>query len=171
MSLRRLGVERIDLLQLHRIDSKVPADEQFGLLKDLIDEGKVATVGLSEVSVEELEAARKIVPIVTVQNRYNLTDRTSEAVLDYAEREGIGFIPWAPVAAGDLARPGGPLDEVVKETGATTSQVALAWLLRRSPVMLPIPGTGSVAHLEENCAAATVSLTDEQVQTLTDAKS
>jgi pyridoxine 4-dehydrogenase len=171
LSLRRLGVERLDLLQLHRIDPKVPREEQFGLLKELMDEGKVATVGLSEVNVEELEAARKVVPIETVQNRYNLTDRTSEAVLEYAERENIGFIPWAPVAAGDLARPGGPLDEIVKETGATTSQVALAWLLHRSPVILPIPGTGSVAHLEENCAAANVTLTDEQVQTLTDAKS
>jgi pyridoxine 4-dehydrogenase len=171
MSLRRLGVERLDLLQLHRIDPKVPREEQFGLLKDLLDEGKVASVGLSEVTVEELEAARQIVPIATVQNRYNLIDRTSEAVLDYSEREGIGFIPWAPVASGNLARPGGPLDEVAKQTGATPSQVALAWLLRRSPVMLPIPGTGKVAHLEENCAAANITLTDGQEQALVDAKS
>jgi pyridoxine 4-dehydrogenase len=170
MSLRRLGVERLDLLQLHRIDPKVPREEQFGLLQDLLDEGKVASVGLSEVTVDELEAARRIVPIATVQNRYNLIDRTSEAVLDYSEREGIGFIPWAPVASGNLARPGGPLDEVAKQTGATPSQVALAWLLRRSPVMLPIPGTGKVAHLEENCAAANITLTDEQEQALVEAK-
>lgn len=162
MSLRRLGVERIDLFQLHRIDPKVPREEQFGLLKELQDEGKVRHVGLSEVTVEEIEAARKIVPIVTVQNMYNLVERKSEDVLDYCERETIGFIPWFPIASGQLAAPGGPLDEVAKATSATPSQVALAWLLRRSPVMLPIPGTSTVAHLEENCGAATVRLSDEQ---------
>jgi pyridoxine 4-dehydrogenase len=162
MSLRRLGVERIDLFQLHRIDPKVPRDEQFGLLKELQEEGKVRHVGLSEVSVEEIEAARRIVPIVTVQNLYNLVERKSEDVLDYCEREAVGFIPWFPIASGQLAAPGGPLDEVAKATSATPSQVALAWLLRRSPVMLPIPGTSTVAHLEENCGAATVRLSDEQ---------
>jgi aryl-alcohol dehydrogenase-like predicted oxidoreductase len=171
LSLRRLGVERIDLFQLHRIDPKVPAEEQFGLLKELQDEGKVAAVGLSEVSVEEIEQARGIVEIASVQNLYNLSNRQSEAVLDYCESNGIGFIPWFPIAAGDLARPGGPVDEIVHATGATPSQVALAWLLARSPVMLPIPGTSSVAHLEENVGAAQVSLTPEQVQELTDAKS
>ena len=166
MSLRRLGVERIDLFQLHRVDPKVPADEQFGLLRDLQREGKVRHVGLSEVSVEQIKAARKIVPIVTVQNRYNLVDRQSEAVLDYCESQKIGFIPWFPIASGKLAQPGGPVDQVAKATGATPAQVALAWLLRRSPVMLPIPGTSTTGHLEENCAAATVKLTDEQFEEL-----
>ncbi len=169
LSLRRLGVERIDLFQLHRIDAKVPAEDQFGELKALQDEGKVAAVGLSEVSVDQIEAARRVVEIATVQNRFNLTDRSSEDVLEYCEREGIGFIPWAPVAAGDLARPGGPVDDVAKATGATASQVALAWLLARSPVVLPIPGTSSVAHLEENVAAAELSLTPEQVEELSGA--
>ncbi len=167
MSLRRLGVERIDLFQLHRIDPEVPADEQFGLLRDLLDEGKVGAVGLSEVSVEEIEAAREVVPVVTVQNLYNLANRQSEDVVDFCEQQGIGFIPWFPIAAGELARPGGPVDEIVEESGATPSQVALAWLLARSPVMLPIPGTSSVGHLEENCAAAEVQLTPEQVGSLT----
>jgi pyridoxine 4-dehydrogenase len=167
MSLRRLGMERIDLFQLHRIDAKVPAEEQFGLLNDLREEGKVAAVGLSEVSVADIEAARKIVPIATVQNRYNLVDRGSEAVLEYCEREGIGFIPWFPIQSGKLAEPGGPVDEVAHATGATPSQVALAWLLHRSPVMLPIPGTSSVAHVQENCAAATVQLSEAQVAELT----
>jgi aryl-alcohol dehydrogenase-like predicted oxidoreductase len=166
MSLRRLKVERIDVFQLHRIDPEVPRDEQFGVLADLAREGKVHHVGLSNVTVDDVVAARAVVPIVTVQNLYNLTDRSSEKVVDYCEQEGIGFIPWYPIAAGHLARPGGPLDVVVKATGATPSQVALAWLLARSPVMLPIPGTSSVAHLEENCAAAGVSLTDEQVASL-----
>ena len=167
MSLRRLGVERIDLFQLHRVDPKVPAAEQFGLLRDLQDEGKVRHVGLSEVSVEQVEAARHVVPIVAVQNRYNLTDRGSEDVLDYCAAHGIGFIPWFPIASGALAKPGGPVDRAAKATGATPAQVALAWLLRRSPVILPIPGTSSVAHLEENCAAAGVRLTDEQMAALT----
>ena len=170
MSLRRLGLERIDLFQLHRVDEKVPADEQFGLLRDLQKEGKVRHVGLSEVSVEQIESARKIVPIVTVQNRYNLTDRGSEGVLDYCAEQGIGFIPWFPIASGELARPGGAVDHVVKATGATPAQVALAWLLARSPVMLPIPGTSTVKHLEENCASAGVKLTPAQVSELTAAK-
>jgi pyridoxine 4-dehydrogenase len=166
MSLRRLGLDRIDLFQLHRIDPKVPAEEQFGLLRDLQKEGKIRHVGLSEVSVAELEAAQRIVPVVTVQNRYNLTDRGSEAVLDHCQAQGIGFIPWFPIASGALAKPGGVVDRAAKATGATPAQVALAWLLRRSPVILPIPGTSSVGHLEENCAAAAVSLTDEQVAEL-----
>ncbi len=167
MSLRRLGLEQIELFQLHRIDPMVPADEQFGLLADLVSEGKVRHVGLSQVTIEEIEAARAVVPIVSVQNLYNLTDRSSDDVLDLCAAEGLGFIPWFPIAAGDLARPGGPVDAVVTETGTTPSQVALAWLLRRSPVVLPIPGTKSVGHLEENCGAATLELTDDQVASLT----
>jgi pyridoxine 4-dehydrogenase len=167
LSLRRLRVERIDLFQLHRIDPMVPAADQFGLLAELRDEGKVGEVGLSEVSVAELETARKILPIVTVQNRYNLVDRGSEELLEHCEREGIGFMPWFPIASGDLAAPGGRLDAVAKATGASPAQVALAWLLARSPVMLPIPGTASISHLEENCAAASLELTDAQVAELT----
>lgn len=169
MSLRRLGVDRIDLFQLHRIDPKVPADEQFGLLADLVAEGKVGQVGLSQVSVEQIEAARRVVPVVSVQNLYNLTDRSSEDVLEHCEANGLGFIPWFPIASGALAQPGGPVDQVAAATGATPSQVALAWLLHRSPVMLPIPGTSSVGHLEENCGAGVVSLTAEQVASLTGA--
>jgi pyridoxine 4-dehydrogenase len=171
MSLRRLGVDRIDLFQLHRIDPKVPADEQFGLLRDLQNEGKVRQIGLSEVNVKEIEAARKIVRIATVQNKFNLTDRDSESVVDYCEKEHIGFIPWFPIASGELAKPGGIVDRIVHATGATPAQVALAWLLHRSPVMLPIPGTSTVKHLEENCGAAEVELTNEQVTELTAAKS
>lgn len=166
MSLRRLGVERIDLWQLHRIDPKVPRDEQFGVIRDMQKEGLIAHVGLSEVSVEEIKAAQKFFTVATVQNRYNLVDRTSEDVLDFAEANGIGFIPWFPLAAGDLARPGSVLDQVAKKNGASPSQVALAWVLKRSPVMLPIPGTGKVKHLEENVAAVGVSLTDEDFQAL-----
>jgi pyridoxine 4-dehydrogenase len=162
MSLRRLGVERIDLYQLHRIDPEVPAEEQFGVLADLQREGKVRHLGLSEVTVEELELARDHLEIATVQNRYNLLDRGSEEVLRRCEVLGIGFLPWFPVATGELARPGGPLDDLATETGASPAQLALAWLLRSSPVQLPIPGTSSVAHLEENVAAAEVELTDEQ---------
>jgi pyridoxine 4-dehydrogenase len=167
MSLRRLGVDRIDLFQLHRIDPQVPAADQIGELKALQDEGKICAIGLSEVSVGEIEAARQIAEIVSVQNRYNLTDRASEDVLDYCDREGIGFIPWFPIAAGRLTEPGGPVDRLERETGATAAQIALAWLLARSPVMLPIPGTSSVAHLEENVAAATVQLSGEQIEQLT----
>ena len=161
LSLRKLKVDTLDLLQLHRIDPKVDAEEQFGVLRELQDEGKVRALGLSQVSVAELEAAGKHFTVSTVQNRYNLTDRSSEDVLRYSEENGIGFIPWAPISAGELAQPGGPLDEAAKRLGATTSQVALAWLLRRSPVMMPIPGTGSVKHLEENMAAAGVTLDDD----------
>jgi aryl-alcohol dehydrogenase-like predicted oxidoreductase len=169
MSLRRLGVEQIDLWQLHRIDPQVPVEESLGAVKELQDAGKVKHVGLSEVSVAEIEQAREVVDVVSVQNLYNLANRQSEEVLAYCEREGIGFIPWFPVAAGDLAKPGGLLDELAKEHEATHAQLALAWLLRRSPVMLPIPGTSSVAHLEENCAAATVELTDAEYDALTSA--
>lgn len=158
LSLRRLGQESLDLFQLHRVDSLVPADEQFGLLNELVVEGKVRAVGLSEVTVEEVVAARKIVNIVTVQNRYNATDRFSEGVLDYCAEQDIGFIPWYPVASGELARSGGVLDTLAAAYGATVAQLSLAWLLQRSPVMLPIPGTSKVVHLEENCAAADITL-------------
>ncbi len=158
MSLRRLGQESLDLFQLHRVDDDVPADEQFGLLRALLDEGKVRAVGLSNVTVDQLVAARAVVPVVTVQNRYNATDRHSETVLDYCEAQGIGFIPWYPVASGSLARSGGGLDELARDHGVTVAQLSIAWLLARSPVMLPIPGTSQVAHLEENCAAAKVTL-------------
>ncbi len=167
MSLRRLKLERIDLYQLHRIDPKVPADEQLGALKEMQQQGKVRHIGLSEVSVAEIEHARTIVEVVSVQNLYNLANRKSEEVLNYCEQHGIGFIPWFPVAAGDLARPGGPLDSAAKHHGATVAQLALAWLLKRSPVMLPIPGTSSVAHLEENVGAAEIELTDEEFTALT----
>lgn len=162
LSLRRLGVEAIDLFQLHRIDPQVPRDEQFGVLADLQREGKVRHLGLSEVSVEEIDAARAVFPVATVQNRYNLVDRAHEDVLEHCERERIGFIPWFPLAAGDLAQPGGAVAEIAAAHDATPGQVALAWLLARSPVMLPIPGTGSVAHLEENVAAAQLRLSDEE---------
>ncbi|MFC4946917.1 aldo/keto reductase [Pseudonocardia sp. GCM10023141] len=158
LSLRRLGVERIDLFQLHRIDPAVPAAEQFGVLAALQQEGKIAAAGLSQVSVEQIEQARAVVDIVTVQNRYNLTDRSSDAVLRYCTEQGIGFLPWAPIASGALAEPGGAVADVAKRLGATTSQVSLAWLLQRSSVMLPIPGTSSLEHLDENCAAAGVEL-------------
>ena len=169
LSLRRLGVDAIDLFQLHRIDPKVPSEEQFGLLADLLTEGKVKAIGLSEVGIEEIEAARSIVPITTVQNLYNLSNRQSEGVLDHCEAEGIGFIPWFPIAAGALARPGGILDEVAGAIGATHAQIALAWLLQRSHVMLPIPGTSSVSHVEENCAAGEVVLSPEQFSALSNA--
>ena len=165
-SLRRLKVDRIDLYQLHRIDSRVPAEESLGAVAELREEGKVRYVGLSEVGVEEIQRAQEIVPVVSVQNRYNLTDRGSEDVLDFCEREGIGFIPWFPLATGDLARPGGPLDEIAARHDASPGQVALAWLLWRSPVMLPIPGTSSVKHLEENVAAASLDLDEEELAAL-----
>lgn len=168
MSLRRLGVERIDLWQLHRIDAKVPAEEQFGEIKSFVDEGLALQVGLSEVGVDEVKAAQAAgLSIASVQNRYNLGDRRAEDLLEFCEAQGIAFIPWAPVDAGTLARPGGPLDEIAKQhREASTSQLALAWLLRRSPVIVPIPGTSTVAHLEENLAAADVELTDEEFETL-----
>jgi len=167
--LRRLKIDKIDLLQLHRIDPKVDADEQFAELAKFQAEGKVTALGLSEVSVDEIKAASKHFTVATVQNRYNLTDRKSEDVLDYCEAEGIGFIPWAPISAGQLAEPGGPVAEAAERLGATASQIALAWLLRRSPVMLPIPGTGSVAHLEENIGAASVELDDEAFESIAQA--
>lgn len=166
MSLRRLGVETIDLFQLHRIDTDVPAEDQFAELKALQDEGKIRHIGLSEVSVEQLEHARTMIDVVSVQNRYNLLDRGSEDVLDACEAADIGFLPWFPVATGDLAKPGGPLDELVDQTGATPAQIALSWLLHRSPVMLPIPGTSSIEHLEENVAGAGVALSEAQMATL-----
>ncbi|MBX6390447.1 MAG: aldo/keto reductase [Frankia sp.] len=166
MSLRRLRVERIDLFQLHRIDPQTPPEDQLGELRALQREGKIRHIGLSEVTVDELLNAQSLVEVVSVQNRYNLADRASEEVLDYCEREGLGFIPWFPVATGRLARPGGPLDAAAKAHGATPAQLALAWLLRRSPVMLPIPGTKSVAHIEENVAAAGITLSDEEYRAL-----
>jgi|SRR5215211_2651374 len=166
MSLRRLGVETLDLWQLHRIDAKVPREEQFGVMRDLQEEGKVRHLGLSEVSVEEIEAAREYFEVTTVQNRFNVTERQSEDVLEHCEGHGIGFIPWFPLAAGQLAEPGGPVAEIAREHGATAGQVALAWLLARSPVMLPIPGTGSLAHLEENVAAAGLELTGDELALL-----
>ena len=169
-SLRRLRVERIDLYQLHRIDPEVPAEDQLGTLADLRREGKLLHFGLSETGVEEIEAARRILPVVSVQNRYNLQDRRQwEAVVDYCEAEGIAFIPWFPLAAGPLAREGGPVDVIARRLGATPGQVALAWLLRRSPAILPIPGTSRVAHLEENVAAAALELDDEAVRALDEA--
>lgn len=171
MSLRRLDVEQIDLWQLHRIDAKTPREEQFATVKSFVDDGLAKQVGLSEVSVDEIKAAQDAgLPVASVQNRYNLVDRAAEDVLDFCEANGIAFIPWAPVASGDLANPGGALDKVKQDhPGVTTSQLAIAWLLRRSPVMVPIPGTGSVAHLEENLGAADVQLSDEEFQALADA--
>ncbi len=169
-SLKRLRLERIDLYQLHRIDSKVPAEDQIGTMRDLQAEGKIAHVGLSEVSVDEIEMAREIVPIVSVQNRYNLVDRAAESVLEHCERAGIGFIPWFPLATGKLAAPGGPLVRAAERLKATPSQVALAWLLARSPVMLPIPGTSSVTHLEENVDGALLELDDSELRALGETK-
>lgn len=169
LSLRHLGLERIDLFQLHRIDPQVPLEDQLGELVLLQQEGKIRHIGLSQVSVEELEAAQQIARIVSVQNLYNVADRSSEALLEHSEANDIAFIPWFPLATGALARDGGPLDTVARHHEASPSQLALAWLLRRSPVMLPIPGTSSVAHLEDNMAAALVELTDEEFETLSDA--
>ncbi|HVU90882.1 MAG TPA: aldo/keto reductase [Jatrophihabitans sp.] len=169
MSLRRLGLERIDLFQLHRIDAKVPLEEQIGVLVELRDEGKIAAIGLSEVSVDELEQVRAITEVATVQNLYNLQDRKSEDVLDHCTAQGIGFIPWFPIAAGRLAEPGGPVDELARKHDATPAQVALAWLLGRAQNILPIPGTSKVSHLEENVAAADLyaRLSHEEVDALT----
>lgn len=165
-SLKKLGVKQIALWQLHRIDPRVPRDEQFGAVKMLLDQGIIAHAGLSQVTVEDIEAARQAFPVATVQNRYNLVDRDSEGVLDYCERHGIGFIPWFPLAAGNLAKPGSVLDGIARKHGAAPSQIALAWVLKRSPVMLPIPGTSKVAHLEENVAAAGIALSDEDFAAL-----
>ena len=166
-SRERLGVEQIALWQLHRIDSKVPRDEQFDAVKLLLDDGVIAYAGLSEVSVEEIEAAAKVFPVATVQNRYNFADRASEDVLKYCEAHGIGFIPWFPLAAGELTREGtSALDAIAKAHGATPSQIAVAWLLQRSPVIIPIPGTSKVAHLEENVKAGEIALTQAEFDQL-----
>jgi pyridoxine 4-dehydrogenase len=168
-SLRRLRVDQLDLYQLHRIDPKVPADDQLATLEALRTEGKIRHVGLSEVTIAQIEHARTIMPIVTVQNRYSLTDREHEDVLDYCEREGMGFIPWYPLAAGQLTAPGGPIARIAARLGLTTAQLALAWLLWRSPIMLPIPGTSRVRHLEENVAARSASLDERQLRELAQA--
>jgi len=168
MSLRRLKVERIDLWQLHRIDPKVPVEESLGVIKKLQEQGKIKHVGLSEVKPHEIDQARKVIDIVSVQNLYNLSDRTHEDVVDYCTKHNLGFIPWFPVASGKLAQPGGKLDAAAKKHGATVSQLSLAWLLHRSPVMLPIPGTSSVQHLEENIAAADVKLSDAEWKEIED---
>ncbi|HEV2575905.1 MAG TPA: aldo/keto reductase [Acidobacteriaceae bacterium] len=162
MSLRHLKLERLDLWQLHRIDPKTPVEESLGAAKKLQEQGKIRHIGLSEVSVAEIEQARKIVDIVSVQNEYNLTKRKSEDILNYCEKNNLGFIPWFPVAAGKLAAPGGKLDQIAKKHGATVAQLSIAWLLHRSPVMLPIPGTSSVAHLEENLKSADVHLSESE---------
>ena len=161
MSLRRLRLDRIDLYQLHRIDPKVPVEESLGALKDLQGHGKIRYIGLSEVNQAEIEQSQRTVRIVTVQNRYNIGDREHEPTLNYCEQKKLGFIPWFPVAAGKLARPGGPLDEAARKHGVSVAQLSIAWLLHRSPVMLPIPGTSSVAHLEENVASAALKMSDD----------
>jgi len=169
LSLRRLDVERIDLFQLHRIDANFPLEDQVGELKALQDEGKIRFIGLSEVDVSELQQAQAVAPIASVQNLYNLSNRRSEPLLDYAEAHDIGFIPWFPLATGGLVGSNSPLTAISEEHGASPSQLALAWLLKRSPVMLPIPGTSSIAHLEENTAAAAIELTDAEFKALSDA--
>ena len=166
MSMRRLAVERIDLWQLHRIDPAVPRDEQFGVIADMQREGLIRHVGLSQVSVADIEEAQRHFTVATVQNLYHLAHRQSEGVLEYCQAEGIGFIPWFPLAAGKLAHPGGLLDQVAARSGGTHAQVALAWLLRKSPVMLPIPGTGRVTHLEENIGGAQLHLSDDDFHAL-----
>ena len=169
MSLRRLRIDRVDLYQFHRIDPKVPAAETLGALKELQEAGKIRHIGLSEVSAAEIERAGKVVAIASVQNLYNLGNRQSEAVLDYCAKHGMGFIPWFPLAAGEMARPGGALDQAARKHGATVSQLALAWLLHRSPMVLPIPGTSSVAHLEENLGAALLRLSEAEWAEITKA--
>ena len=169
LSLRHLGLERIELYQLHRIDEKVPLAEQLGELVKLQEEGKIRHIGLSEVTVAQLQEAQKTATIVSVQNLYNLANRSAEDLLDHAEANGIGFIPWFPLNTGKLSGDRGPLAEIASEHDASPSQLALAWLLKRSPVMLPIPGTSSVAHLEDNLAAAEIELSDEQFEALSDA--
>jgi pyridoxine 4-dehydrogenase len=169
LSLRTLGLERIPLFQLHRIDPEVPLEDQLGELRDLQDEGKIGYIGLSEVSIEQLRAAEEITPIASVQNLYNLSNRQAESLLDHCAERSIGFIPWFPLATGRLSEVGGPLAELSGTTGHSPSQLALAWLLKRSPVMLPIPGTSSVAHLEENTAAAAIELSDEDFEALAEA--
>jgi pyridoxine 4-dehydrogenase len=169
MSLQRLGVDTIDLFQLHRIDPKFPVADQIGELVALQQEGKIRHIGLSEVNVDQLETVLQISPIVSVQNMYNLTTRAAEPVLDACEARGIAFIPWFPLASGPLAAPDGPLERIAADHDASASQLALAWLLKRSPAMLPIPGTSKVAHLEENAAAATIELSDDEFETLSKA--
>ncbi len=159
-SLKRLGVEQIDLLQLHAVDPKIPLEDSLGALIELRDEGKIRQLGVSNVSVDELDRAQAMTDVVSVQNRFNLRDRRAEDVLDACAKRGLAFIPWFPLAAGPLARPGGPLDQIAERHDATPSQIALAWLLERSPAMLPIPGTSSIDHLEENVSAAQIALTD-----------
>jgi pyridoxine 4-dehydrogenase len=165
-SLRRLRLDRIDLYQLHTVDPKVPYEDSIGALRELQEEGKIRHIGISNVDVAHYDEARSLVEVVTVQDRFNLTDRASEDVLDRCTGDGIGFIPWFPLATGELARPGGPLDEIAHAHDATPGQIALAWLLQRSPVMLPIPGTGSVEHLEDNMGARDVRLTEEEMARL-----
>ncbi|CAH0216203.1 aldo/keto reductase [Plantibacter cousiniae (nom. nud.)] len=166
LGLRRLAIERIDLLQLHRIDPTVPFEDQIGELRKLQDEGKIRHIGLSQVSVAEVEAAQKIAPIASVQNLYNLTDRSSEDLLDWSTEHGVAFIPWFPLATGALSKEDGPLTQLAERHDATPSQLALAWLLKRSPVMLPIPGTSSIEHLEDNLQGATIELTDDEFEEL-----
>ena len=166
MSLRRLKVERIDLWQLHRIDPQVPVEESLGIIKKLQQQGKIRHVGLSEVKADEIKRASKVLPIVSIQNLYNLGDRNHEKTLEYCQQHNLGFIPWFPVAAGKLARPGGPLDGAAKRHNVTVAQLSLAWLLHHSPVMLPIPGTSSVEHLEENIAAAGIKLSADEWKTI-----
>jgi pyridoxine 4-dehydrogenase len=169
MSLRRLRIERIDLYQLHRFDPKVPVEESLGELKKMQEEGKIRHIGVSETTVADIQRAQKIVDVVSVQNKYNITDRAYENVVEYCEKNKIAFIPWFPLAAGELTKPGGVLDKIAKAHKATTSQVAIAWLLHRSPVMLPIPGTSRVKHLEENVATANLKLSDAEWESLEDA--
>ncbi|HEY8277144.1 MAG TPA: aldo/keto reductase [Methyloceanibacter sp.] len=166
LSCQKLGVEQIGLWQLHRIDQKVPAAEQFGMIRQMIDEGIIRQAGLSEVSIADIEAASKLFPVATVQNRYNLVDRGSEEVLEYCEAQGIGFIPWYPLAAGDLAKEGSILDGIARKHRASPSQIALAWVLKRSPVMLPIPGTSKVKHLEENVTSVNIELSEKEFDAL-----
>jgi pyridoxine 4-dehydrogenase len=169
LSLRKLGVDRIDLIQLHRIDPEVPIADQVGAFKELQEQGKVRHIGLSEVDVDQLKEAQRTAEIVSVQNLFNLADRSAEALLDHATAEGVAFIPWFPLATGGLVKDGGPLEALAKEHDATPSQLALAWLLKRSPVVLPIPGTSSVAHLEDNIGAAAIDLTEAEFEALTNA--
>jgi pyridoxine 4-dehydrogenase len=171
LNLRNLGLEQLPLLQLHRVDPKVPLEDQVGELKNLHDEGKVGYIGLSEVTVDQVKAAQEITPIATVQNLYNLANRSAEDVLDYTASQDMGFIPWFPLATGQLAKPGGPLADLAARHGASPSQLALAWLLHRSPAMLPIPGTSSVAHVEDNIAAAQLTLSDDEFAALESAVS
>jgi pyridoxine 4-dehydrogenase len=171
MSLRRLKVERIDLYQLHRFDPKVPVAESLGELKKMQEEGKIRHIGISETTVADIEQARKIVKVVSVQNQYNISNRAYEEVVEYCTKQKIAFIPWFPLAAGELTKPGGALERLAKSHNATTSNIAIAWLLRRSPVMLPIPGTSSVKHLEQNVAAAELKLSDAEWQSLEQAAS